>query len=368
VHSAGIQILQGGMGMRLFSVFLVIIALIGNINLYAQKKPLDITKKTDPKEKPAILYDISKGSKALELKKNDVKPETVFIKNGRQFTYKQMQDQLLQTIKAFEENNKKKSAQMQTVIPAKLTQIQPQTLSPIDLKKITELKAVSTPDDTVENPVVETISSLKVKPGDELILYGKGFGSTKGTVTYSIASLQNQSGAVLEWAPKYIRIKIADNISGLRESTGIVKVKTKTGKEASPSQFMFEPAMEVVRIDTRNWGERKVTINGTEPFAWFSPYDVDGGYGVMHYGGVAVGSSGTDYFCKGASFANGWVIDHFLYDPSITAGGEAEVKMTVGAPGATSPEINISWWTSASDGCSYWLEVFARGPRGTSYK
>jgi hypothetical protein len=187
-------------------------------------------------------------------------------------------------------------------------------------------------------PEIYTLSDNEIMGGQILIIEGKNFLDSRGTIEFKFGT-RTFAGQVEEWTDRYIAVKLQLGITGLPQTPGYVSV-ANIHRESASHRIAFEPDLTVQGLQV-----------GSTDLAFFS--DVDIKYEDFNF-----------------ELKNGWhVIDNYVQVAShrILPGSHYWVLMWEWAEGTHAKSVR--WVVIGILGrvCS-WNHLFIEGPAGVPYR
>jgi hypothetical protein len=202
-----------------------------------------------------------------------------------------------------------------------------------------------------KTPVIESISNDLISPGQTLVIRGENFLEKKSIVRFHLGSTII-NGIIDEWHNTYIITHIKENLSGLTQTLGFVRITNRWGR-STEKQITFIPIEEILTLEDKAYApalfDRNLNLVLRE-------------LGCISYGDKLIEKTTTVHNIK---LINGWKV----VDYTLGANLFPEVKYVV-APriGSSYPKSTIS----IKEHCLLCLKppyyvksyLFIKGPRG----
>lgn len=210
-------------------------------------------------------------------------------------------------------------------------------------------------------PVITSLSSTVLQPGDPLLITGTGFGQSAASVKVRIVlgpGRDLQIGSFEYESDTQIQMTIPATIAGVKENSQAgIFVVTAAGK--SPLiPFHFKPT-----ITTSGFNAHPLTANIDE--AACDARDAKWATGVFHAGGQICGASGNDAWEPGQQLKNGWTVVRI--EPVKSTAGNADVYVTQYHAGTADLSFTMHWWVDFTSSVSYAPKVYIQGPLGVPW-
>ncbi len=188
-------------------------------------------------------------------------------------------------------------------------------------------------------PAITSLSSATIRPGQSLVVEGDNFlTERRGTVTFRFTD-RNIDGSIDDWAETYVAVRLPEDVQGLPETAGVVKVRNHAGQEVSRS-ITFQP-----KVDIRSLHEATPTATAFifgQKFEW-KKFDF--------------------------KLLNGWVVreSHLETQKSTSFGGGCRYLHQPVA-GDDAPRSTGEVWMDFFGYCDCWVYVTIEGPAGVPYQ
>ncbi len=229
-------------------------------------------------------------------------------------------------------------------------------------------------------PKINGIYFNDVKPGQQGLIFGSWFGDAIGKVELTLPSKKIIPLSVIKWTPLVIHFK-TPAITGERDGAGTIRVRSAQALTSAGYNLPFKATRELKRI-----GDILKVEICADPLLSLDHCDVDTFvdiFGKHQTWCCLLGDDGTDFYGMTTLLKNGWVIDKHVenwwvyYKPKYYLNG-------INCLGNNCPYVSIrrkdnkwgnwigfevEWDTGLSpNGVLYYIDVYAKGPKGVPYK
>ncbi len=214
----------------------------------------------------------------------------------------------------------------------------------------------------MDSPAIWNMQSV-VHVGDQVTIFGGGFGAARGAVVITDCNGQQQDVQIIDWRDDAVQVEVADDISGIPyDCQSSIEIRRPDGKAAS-KQFYLEP-LEKLWWSTDSDSEagyggfsKEHTFESAVVPSLYHQFRLPDATGELHAGcvlfrsladvftnydddPVAIAITGGPAQVRDRIDVVTWLTDDFHYSFSITA--EFYISAPVGFP--TGPG-----WTTFSD-------------------
>ena len=211
----------------------------------------------------------------------------------------------------------------------------------------------------LSTPVIDRLNRNQGQPKDQVILYGRNFGSG-GEVIFQLGPNIRGTGVVEAWSDTVVVVDVPD-ASGLLQFDGSIAIGVGQA-QSNALPFRFVPLQEVREIHSTR-GDISIAQPGTAhtgPNATYDRVDHDNTT-FMQLGG----SKGNDIFFPTARLQNGWLVQDIK--PKAQGCGTpfcTGVTVADSRIGSDVPYFNVRWWYDALANLKYSFSMWIVGPRG----
>ena len=209
------------------------------------------------------------------------------------------------------------------------------------------------------DPVIDRLNKNQGQPKDQVIIYGRNFGSG-GEVVFQLAPNVSGTGVVEAWSDTVVVVDVPD-ASGVVQFQGSIAVRAGQS-QSNALPFTFVPAQEVREIRSTR-GDISIAQPGTAATGPNAQADT-----ITHNNTTFLslgGSKGNDIFFPTARLQNGWLVQEIK--PSADGCGTPFCTGVVVADsrlGTNIPYFNVRWWYDALANLRYRFSMRIAGPRG----
>jgi len=228
-------------------------------------------------------------------------------------------------------------------------------------------------------PHISALSASQGQPGDPVMIWGSGFGSTKGQVHFMVSGgppvRDDTTSQIDYWSDTQIVAHVPPE-SGIQGYNGQAYVKNATGS-SQLVLFQFIPQLEYVSIDlsiesvvTDGGGQHQYDPAGTCRLLGING-PIDPGACVDHsvtadFGSALTWHSNDDQFFPYLKLKGGWLTESVDLRTDSGPGGGATLADK--REGTDSPFARVHWWINPLSEMKYSLLITIRGPAGVPYR